>query len=314
MFSRPANARHEHQQRRLRQVEVGEQPVDDAEPEARRDEELASRASPARTRPSSSAADSSARRLVVPTATTLPPRARAASIAATVSGGNPVPLGVHPVLARGPRSRPAGTCPAPTCSVTNADAMPRRVERAEHRRRRSAARRSAPPTAPGMPRVDGLVARRVVGARPGARCRAAAAPRRGARGNREANRRRRAATGRTVRRAPRPSRARRPAGAACRRAAAGGSRGAGRAPRALRARARAGARPCRRSGAPRSRALITRVSLNTTRSPAREEPRQIGECEIRERASGDVQQPAAGAPCRRLLRDQLGRQRVVEVG
>ena len=80
------------------------------------------------------------------------------------------------------------------------------------------------------------------------------------------------------------------------RLAADGSRAAGRAP---------SCGPSTRSSssstlppvglAPRSRALITRVSLNTSRSPGATSARQIGECEVVERACR--RRAAGGCPC-----------------
>ena len=107
----------------LRQVEVGQQPVDDAEPVARRDEQgglagAGARAPPARAPPPARAA------IVVPTATTRPPRARAAR------SRRPSPAESNSARACIRCSAMSSTLtgwnvPAPTCSVTNARATPR---------------------------------------------------------------------------------------------------------------------------------------------------------------------------------------------
>ena len=137
-----------------------------------------------------------------------------------------------------------------------------------------------------------------------ARCTAAAAPRRGARGSRRATRRRRAAAGRSGRRARRTV-ARAPPGSSSsppglRRMARAELEHALRPPRA---RARAAARPCRRwACAACSRALITRVSLNTTRSPRARSAagrRTRGRrASRRRRAAAGCRRASAAAPAR----------------
>ena len=101
--------RHEHQQRRLRQVEIGEQPLDDAEAVARRDEEprfgLAGAHAPVVV----------GRRLERAQAGRADGDDAAAARARRVDRGdgrrrNPVPLRVHPVRGEVLGFAPAGTC------------------------------------------------------------------------------------------------------------------------------------------------------------------------------------------------------------
>jgi hypothetical protein len=175
--------RHEHQQRRLREVEVRAQPFDDAKPVAGRDEQPRFGFTGVHL-PDSSAAASSARRLVVPIATIRPPRARAASIGGNGLGRNAIALGVHPV----------------SFDVVAVDRLERPgadVKRDERRRDagkpqalRASLRRSASlPSAP-LPRLDArinrLVARRIRDVGGTRECMAAAARRRDARDNRRA--------------------------------------------------------------------------------------------------------------------------------
>ena len=204
--------------------------------------------------------------------------------------------------------------PAPTCSVTKARRTPRLRERGEdlgvevqpRRRRRDRA---------GDARVDGLIALAIGGARARGRCRAAAAPHREPRRTRARRSRTPGETDRLRARAcarcARPGSAhRRPALQALARA-----RVHQRVSRALSA-ARAGARPCRRvSLMPWTRAGTTRVSLNTSRSPARSSVGKSAKLEIRERAPRAVEheQPARGARRRGPLRDELLRELEVKV-
>ena len=271
-------------------------------------------ASPARTRPDSSAADSSARRLVVPIGDDPPaPGARAhrwrrrsrqeCDNARRASGAR-----------RGPRVSTGWNVPAPTWSVTNAVAIPAAASYAN-----VASSKCKPAVgaaaAPAWLRINGLIARRI----------------RGFGGARDVRRQRHVAvTVEIIEERPgafEPETeessialddgraAHRPATAACRRVAADGSREAGTSLRRRRARARAGAPPGRRSGAARwRRALITRVSLNTTRSRRVDEPRKIAEREVLEHSPIDMQKPAVDAAYSRRLRDQLGRKLVIEIG
>ncbi len=80
-------------------------------------------AAPAAIVPAASAAASSARSVVVPTATTRAPRARAAATAAAVAGG----IRYHSLCIRcaaRSSSCTGANVPAPTCSVTQANAIP----------------------------------------------------------------------------------------------------------------------------------------------------------------------------------------------
>ena len=67
---------------------------------------------------------------------------------------------------------------------------------------------------------------------------------------------------------------------------------------------------------PNRRAGITRVSLNTSRSPALQQSRQVADAAVREgaRRRRHHQQAAGGALGQRRLRDQLRRQVVMEIG
>ena len=292
----PANARHEHQQRRFRQMEVGEQPVDDAEAIAGRDEEprFALR-----------------RRARVPSVVGGRfERAHGSSCRRRGRGRR------ARASRRSPRRSPPERDTTRHASVLGEILGVDRLERARADVQRDAGDRDArrfrvPPgapsskcrpavgaaTAPGVPRVDRLVARLVVGFG----C------------SRDVRRQRHLAVAvEIVERA-----ARRPRGAARRsdrrrsttvaarvagkhelaaRSSADGSRAAGRAPRS---------RPRRRSSSsstlppvglsPRQPRLDHARVVEDEQIAGRDEPRQIGEREIGERRAIDVQQPAARA-------------------
>ena len=102
-------------------MEVGDKTVDHLEAKPRHDKEPRLRG--LRACGPAAAADSSARSVVVPTATTRPPLALVAAIASTVACG----MLYHSecitcVEMSSPRT--GWNVPAPTCSVTRAEAMP----------------------------------------------------------------------------------------------------------------------------------------------------------------------------------------------
>ena len=233
-------------------MEVGEQARRRRGSESRASRRAWSPPDPPAVRPSV-AADSSARRLVVPTATMRPPRAIVAATASAVSWG----IRYHSRCIRCSDRSFVFTgwkVPAPTCSVTNARPTPRAASRCQHRviEVQAGGWRG---DRTGRARVDGLVARGCRPARGGARCRAAAARRRAHRATRRADRCRRTAAARTGRRARRPSRARCP-GDRSTPPIAGGSAGAQLHPRLVASPRLAppAVRPCRRWTCARRRA------------------------------------------------------------
>ena len=259
-------------------MKVGEQPVDDAK---RDNPGVMKSAVSRRTRPQAAVRAAPPTRARAGSSCRRRRRGRRAharrAIAATVAARQRVPLRVHPV--------PREVFVLHRLEGAGADVQ--RDERALRRRVRrappaSSSSKCSPAvgaaTAPGVARVDRLVAVAIGGAPRRGRCTAAAAPRRAARATR--------AAGPCLRRQAEEAivafdhvRAR-TAGKLQHRA---GLRRVARAhlrPGLARRRrcARPAARPCRRStSAPNTRALMTRVSLNTTRSPAREQRRQVGE-------------------------------------
>ena len=130
----PAEGRDQHEQRRARQMEIGQQHVDRPEAIARRDEDRGVAGErPECCRPSS-AALSSSRSAVVPTATMRPPLARAALSASAVSARRPRRIRHASCARRCRRPSPAGTC------------------RRRHAASRCARRRRAPRAAPSARR------------------------------------------------------------------------------------------------------------------------------------------------------------------
>ena len=298
-------------------MEVGEQAVDHAEAVAGRDEERRL-AAPRRSRSSpSAAADSSARRLVVPTATHAP-----AARARRVDRVHRWPAALRTArCACGARARSLMRAPAGRCRrrraashrrvrrprARSASSM-RLVEMQSRRRRGHRARRA---------RVHRLVARLVGLHPPRVRCRAAAAPCRVDRAASKTSSRYRRSAREEIRR--------------CRSSTVA---------RTSSARMQHAARPRRMARAHlRQRVMGVEHALDQHLDPAAaglasqqarldharvvehehvarlHQLRQVAKQPIRQRAACAVQmqQPARAALRRRKLRDQLGRQFVVEV-
>ena len=118
---------HQHQQARLRQVEVREQRTHQAEFKARRDEYLCLAGVGLEFIPPAAlprAADSSVRTTVVPTATMRRPSRTARFIASAAVCRQRVALAMQANFVRRVSTRSGAKVPRPTCSVTRAISTP----------------------------------------------------------------------------------------------------------------------------------------------------------------------------------------------
>ena len=255
--------------------------------------------------------------MVVPTATIRPPRSRGRAIAAAASAPTSYRSLCMRVLGEVARCAPAGTCRRRRAASPRARATPRArsaasssvVEVQAGGRRGDRARRA---------RRNGLVALAVVDAVGVRRCRAAAARGRGASSSGERIGRK-AQRGTASRRRPRGRAPRRRSASAKRerrcRASATCWRAAARArrrPAATRSTSASTAPPLALS--PNSRALITRGVVERPAGRRRAAARAgRGTRDRARRSAARVEQARGAALGGGMLRDQLGRQREVEI-